>query len=191
MKIGYALCGSFCTHKASLAALRELLAMGHDVTPFLSPAAESCDTRFGTAKDLRNTLKEMTGHAPVTSIVDAEPYGPKKPLDLFIIAPCTGNTLSKLANGMSDTAVSLAAKAHLRSDRPLLIALASNDAMSANLKNIATLLQRKSVYFVPMKQDDPEKKPHSLVADFTMLARGVEGVLSYGSQLRPLFLTEK
>ncbi len=187
MKIGYAICGSFCTHKRSLAALDLLLSRGHDVTAFLSPVAAESDTRFGTASSLVAALKHKTGRPPVLSVVEAEPYGPKTPLDLLIIAPCTGNTLAKLANGMSDTAPALVAKAHLRCDRPLLLALASNDAMSANLKNIATLLQRKSVYFLPMQQDDPVQKPHSLVADFSLMEEGVLLAMR-GEQIRPLFL---
>ena len=123
----------------------------------------------------------------VHTVVGAEPLGPKRPLELLILSPCTGNTLAKIALGITDTAITMAAKAHLRQDRPLLIALASNDSLSANLANVARLITRKGVYFVPMAQDDPEHKPHSLVADFTLLSDCVSAALA-GKQIRPLFL---
>lgn len=185
--IGYALCGSFCTHAVSLRALETLLAAGCDVQPIVSETAATTDTRFGCAKDLLQKLEEMTGRPPIASIWEAEPLGPKIPLDALIIAPCTGNTLAKLAHGITDTAVCMAAKAHLRGGRPLLIALASNDALSANLGNLAMLLQRKNVFFVPLSQDDPVGKPHSLVADFTKLHDAYTAMCA-GKQLRPLFI---
>ena len=132
-------------------------------------------------------MSELCERPIIHSIADAEPIGPKGYLDLLIIAPCTGNTLAKIANGITDTSVTMATKAHLRCDRPLLIALASNDAMSQNLPNIARLLQRKSVYFVPMKQDDPEHKPHSLIADFSRVGECLEAAI-LGRQMRPIFL---
>ena len=185
--IGYAFCGSFCTLSHSLAALRRLCAEGADILPIFSERVAMTDTRFWQAKDFRNTVETMCGRRAVDSIVAAEPLGPTTPLDALVIAPCTGNTLAKMAQGITDTCVTMAAKAHLRCDRPTLIALASNDSMSANLANIATLLQRKQVFFVPMRQDDPEKKPHSLVADFTYLPECLTAALA-GHQLRPLFL---
>lgn len=185
--IGYALCGSFCTHEASLRALDSLLAAGYDVQPIVSETAAATDTRFGTAGDLLKTLEAMTGRPPIATIREAEPLGPKIPLDALIIAPCTGNTLAKLAHGITDSAVCMAAKAHLRGGRPLLIALASNDALSVNLGNLALLLQRKNVFFVPLTQDDPVGKPHSLVADFSKLADAFASMLA-GKQLRPLFI---
>ncbi len=185
--IGYAFCGSFCTLSHSLAALRRLCAEGADILPIFSERVAMTDTRFWQAKDFRDTVETMCGRRAVDSIVAAEPLGPTTPLDALVIAPCTGNTLAKMAQGITDTCVTMAAKAHLRCDRPTLIALASNDSMSANLANIATLLQRKQVFFVPMRQDDPEKKPHSLVADFTYLPECLTAALA-GHQLRPLFL---
>ena len=185
--IGYALCGSFCTHAASLKTLELLLAAGNDVLPIVSETAASTDTRFGTAKNLLETLEQMTGRPPITTIREAEPLGPKIPLEALIISPCTGNTLAKLAHGITDTAVCMAAKAHLRCGRPVLIALASNDALSANLGNLALLLQRKNVFFVPLSQDDPIQKPHSLVADFKKLPAAYTAMRA-GKQLRPLFL---
>ena len=185
--IGYAFCGSFCTLSHSLAALRRLCAEGADILPIFSERVSEPDTRFWQAKDFRDTVETMCGKRAVDSIVAAEPLGPATPLDALVIAPCTGNTLAKMAQGFTDTCVTMAAKAHLRCDRPTLIALASNDSMSANLANIATLLQRKQVFFVPMRQDDPEKRPHSLVADFTYLPECLTAALA-GHQLRPLFL---
>ncbi len=184
--IGYAMCGSFCTHKASLEALRAV-ASSHDVLPILSFNAASTDTRFGTARDLIDTVSSITGHEPVMTIKDAEPLGPKRPLDALIISPCTGNTLAKLACAITDTPVTMAAKAHLRTDRTLLIALASNDALAANLSNIGSVLVRKNIFFVPMRQDDVVAKPHSLVADFTLVPEALDAALA-GRQLRPLFL---
>lgn len=176
MKIGYALCGSFCTHAQSMAVL-ETLVKTYTVVPILSEHAAYTDTRFGKAADLRQRLTMLCGRGPICTIADAEPLGPAEPLDLLVIAPCTGNTLAKLAHGITDTAVTMAAKAHLRADRPLLLALATNDALSANLGNIAVMRGRKHVYFVPLAMDDPVKKPHSLVADFSAIPREIERLL--------------
>ncbi len=185
--IGYAFTGSFCTHKRSLESMWQLLLSGYEILPIVSETVLATDTRFGNAKDLLRDLESMTGRAVISTVRDAEPLGPKTPLDALIVAPCTGNTLAKVANGITDTAVTMAVKAHLRTDRPLLIALASNDAMAANLKNIAAMLTRRSVYFVPLHQDDPVGKPHSLVADFDRLPHAFEAMME-GKQLRPLFL---
>ena len=187
MKIVFAVCGSFCNHKNALNALKEIISKGHEVTPVLSEIVCNTDTRFGKCEDWINKIEELCGKSIIHTISDAEPLGPKISLDALIIAPCTGNTLAKLANGITDTPVCMAAKAHLRSDRPLIISLATNDAMSANLGNIATLLARKNIYFVPMKQDDPEKKPHSLVADLSLLPQTINDALS-GKQTRKLFI---
>ena len=187
MLLGYALCGSFCTHSASLDALCRLLAAGHDVVPIVSERVASTDTRFGRAQDLLARLHSLTGRECISSVREAEPLGPVSPLDALIIAPCTGNTLAKMARGITDSAVTMAAKAHLRTDRPLLIALATNDAMSANLSSLAAMLTRKGVYFVPMRQDDPEKKPHSLVADFARIDDALV-MMMQGRQIRPLFI---
>ena len=185
--IGYAMCGSYCTHGASLEELRGLSERGYDILGIVSENVFSTDTRFGKACDLVRSVTEVCGREVVHTIVGAEPLGPKVVLDALVICPCTGNTLAKLAAGITDTAVCMAAKAHLRSDRPLLIALASNDAMSANLQNIATLLNRKNVFFVPVRQDDPTSKPHSLVADFAQVPTALEQAL-VGRQMRKLFL---
>ncbi len=185
--IGFALCGSYCTHAAALAQLDALLQKGYDVVPIVSERVWQTDTRFGTAEVLCKSLAAKCGKEVIHTIRDAEPLGPAKPLSALVICPCTGNTLAKLAAGVTDSAVCMAAKAHLRSDRPLLLALASNDAMSANLQNIAALLNRKNVFFVPVRQDDPTSKPHSLVAEFSLVPQALEGALS-GKQMRKLFL---
>ena len=186
--IGYAFSGSFCTLSHSLAALRRLRADGEDILPIMSESVFSTNTRFWQADEFYRTVKQLCGGKDaIHTIVDAEPLGPKTPLDALIICPCTGNTLAKMADGITDTSVTMAAKAHLRSDRPLIIALASNDALSANLKNIATLLSRKHVYFVPLKQDDPQNQPQSLVADFSLLLPTFQWAME-GKQYRKLFL---
>ncbi len=176
MKIGYALCGSYCTHAKSIAVLEGLVET-YTVVPILSENVAHTDTRFGKAADLVQVLTSLCGRAPICTIAEAEPLGPAEVLDLLVIAPCTGNTLAKLAHGITDTAVTMAAKAHLRSDRPLLLALATNDALSANLGNIATMRSRKHVYFVPLAMDDPVHKPHSLVADFSSIPGEIDKLL--------------
>lgn len=185
--IGYAFCGSFCTLDKSLGTLEALAASGHEIVPIMSENVYSTDTRFFAAEDFKRRVRAITGRDIVHTIKDAEPLGPKTPLEALIIAPCTGNTLAKLAGGITDTAVTMAAKAHLRTDRPTLIALASNDAMSQNLANIARLVTRRSIYFVPLVQDDVSRKPHSLVADFSRIHEAFSAMME-GRQLRPLFL---
>ncbi len=184
--IGYAFCGSFCTHRQSLDKLKTLKELGYDILPIMSENVYNTDTRFGRARDLISSVEEITGNKVINSIVEAEPLGPKVKLDALVISPCTGNTLAKIARGITDTTVTMSAKAHLRSDRPLVIALCSNDALSANLQNISILLERKNVFFVPLKQDDPTNKPHSLVCDYTQLEKTLEYALSR-KQLQPLF----
>ena len=184
--IGYAFCGSFCTLTRSLAELRRLRDAGYELQPIMSEHVYSLDTRFWAAKAFRDKVTDICRRDIIHTIIDAEPLGPKTPLDALIVAPCTGNTLAKVAAGITDSAVTMAVKAHLRCDRPTLIALASNDALSQNLHNIATVMVRKSVYFVPMKQDDPEKKPYSLIADFELIPDALEAARR-GRQLRPIF----
>ena len=188
--IGYAICGSFCTFSQALLALEGLVKDGYEIQPIMSERAYSFDTRFWLASEFRERVESLCGRKIIHSIVDAEPLGPKNPLDSLIIAPCTGNTLAKMAHGITDSTVTMAAKAHLRQDRPLLIALCTNDGLSQNLANIAGLLTRKSVYFVPMRQDDPKGKPHSLVADLTLLPEAFCAAQK-SEQLRPLFLPPK
>ena len=185
--IGYALCGSFCTVPRSVEILEALCRAGYEVQPIISEITATTDTRFGKAATLLERVEAISGHKPIRGIPEAEPLGPAMPLEALVICPCTGNTLAKLAGGITDTTVCMAAKAHLRSDRPLLITLASNDALSANLRNIGTLLSRKNVYFTPLRQDDPISKPHSLVAEFSLVPAALEAALEC-RQLRPLFL---
>ena len=184
--IGYAFCGSFCTLSQSLESLEAMSRAGYEIQPVMSEITYESDTRFFTKEAFRSKVRELTGRQIIHTVKDAEPLGPTSPLSAMIIAPCTGNTLAKLANGITDSAVTMAAKAHLRQDRPLLIALASNDAMSHNLGNIGKLLLRKSVYFVPMRQDSPIGKPHSLVADFSRIEKCFAAMME-GKQIRPLF----
>lgn len=185
--IGYAICGSFCSFSATLAALEKLVLSGEEIQPIMSERAYFTDTRFWLADEFVSRVQSLCGREVIHTIADAEPLGPIKPLDELIISPCTGNTLAKLSLGITDSAVTMAAKAHLRCDRPLLIALATNDGMSQNLSSLGALLSRKSVYFLPMRQDDPVKKPHSLVADFSRLPEAL-AAMREGRQLRPLFI---
>lgn len=170
MKIVFCLCGSFCTFGRGIAELEKLAAAGHEIIPVMSFNAYETDTRFGSAAMFRERIVAAACREVIHTISGAEPIGPVMKPDLTIIAPCTGNTLAKLANGITDTPVTMAAKSTLRCDLPLVIALATNDALSANLSNIANMRNRKNVHFVPMEMDDPENKPHSLVADFEKLS---------------------
>ena len=184
--IGFAMCGSYCTHAQALAQLDTLLQKGYDVVPIMSERVWETDTRFGTAHALRQSVEAKCGNEIIHTIKDAEPLGPARPLSALVICPCTGNTLAKLAAGITDSPVTMAVKAQLRCNRPVVIALATNDALSANLKNIGLLMSRKNIYFVPMKQDDPEKKPHSLVCDFDMLKPTMLSAFA-GRQIMPIF----
>ncbi len=186
-KVGLALCGSYCTYEQVFAEV-ESLRERFELIPILSDTAAETDTRFGRAAEHIRHLMELTGRRVITTVAEAEPLGPKEPMELLIIAPCTGNTLAKLAHGITDSAVTMAAKAHLRNGRPLLIAFSSNDALSASAENIGKLLNRKSVYFVPFRQDDPEKKPRSAQADFSLLLPAAEAALR-GEQLQPILRT--
>lgn len=184
--IGYCFCGSFCTVSKSVGILRNLAAEGNALLPIMNESVYSTDTRFGKAVDTIHTVEDICKVPVIHTIVDAEPLGPEISLDMLVVAPCTGNTLAKLAAGITDSPVTMAVKAQLRCNRPVVIALATNDALSANLKNIGLLMSRKNIYFVPMKQDDPEKKPHSLVCDFDMLKPTMVSAFA-GRQIMPIF----
>lgn len=184
--IGWAFCGSFCTMSKGISCL-EKLCKKNDVVPIFSYSVQNTVTRFGTPEQFRKQVEKACKNEVLTSIETCEPIGPKNFLSALIIAPCTGNTLAKIASGITDTPVTMAAKAHLRNEKPLIIALATNDAMSANFKNLASLIERKNVYFVPLSQDDPINKPSSLVADFTRIEETLEYAMR-GVQIRPLFL---
>ena len=185
--IGFALCGSFCTHSKAMEALEQVKARYARVVPIVSQVVADTDTRFGTAHDLMREMERICDHRVISSVKAAEPIGPQKLLDLLIICPCTGNTLGKLAAGVTDTSVTMAAKAHLRNQRPLLIAPSTNDGLAASAVSIGALLPRKYIYFVPFGQDDPVKKPASLVADFSQVADAAQAALE-GRQLQPLLL---
>lgn len=184
MTIGFALCGSFCTYRQVFPVI-EALAQEHRVIPILSPAAACTDTRFGQAADHIHRLTEICHQAPLTALPEVEPIGPKRLLDILVIAPCTGNTLAKLANGIADTPVTMAAKSHLRNGKPILIGISTNDGLSTAAENIGKLLARKHFYFVPFGQDDAYGKPCSLVAKFEKLPQALEAALE-GYQLQPI-----
>lgn len=184
-KIGYAICGSFCTFAQSFKQIEKLLSLEAEVTPILSFNASTLDTRFGTAKEHITYLEALCNKKIIASIVDAEPIGPKKMFDILIVAPCTGNTLAKLATGVTDTPVTMAVKSHLRNGNPVVLALATNDALAGAAKNLGLLESTRNYYFVPMYQDDYENKPTSMVADFEQIPETLLLALK-GKQLRPL-----
>lgn len=186
-KIGIAICGSFCTFSQTFEQMKNLKALNADLTAIMSYHASSLDTRFGTAVNNIMTIESICGKGVIDTIPLAEPVGPKKMFDLLIVAPCTGNTLAKLAAGITDTPVTMAVKSHLRNGRPVLIAVSTNDALSASAKNIGLLMNTKNIYFVPFGQDDHEKKPTSLVADFSRIPEAAQAALE-GRQIQPLII---
>lgn len=186
LRIGLAMCGSFCTFDKVL-SIAEGWADQYDITGILSETAATTDTRFGAAADHSRRLEALTGKPVMTSITDAERVGPGKLFDVLVIAPCTGNTLAKIAHGITDTAVTMAAKAHLRNGRPLCIAFTTNDGLSVTLQNVGALMVRKNIYFVPFHQDDPIGKPNSLAADFTKLEQTFQAAVHH-NQLQPVLI---
>lgn len=187
LKIGFAMCGSFCTFLNALDTLRSLAAAGHDITPIMSYNAYTTDTRFGNASYFISEIENITGKKIICTISDAEPIGPKRMTDILVIEPCTGNTLAKLANGISDTPVTLAAKSQLRNSRPVLIALATNDALANSAKNIGLLQNCKNIFFVPYGQDDSLAKPNSMIADFSKTSEAIFEALE-GKQIQPVII---
>lgn len=187
VRVGFALSGSFCTYAQTMGALESLVEAYGDVLPIMSEFAASTDTRFGTAQDFKDRIEQLCGRQMLTNILSVEPIGPRKLLDVLVIAPCTGNTLAKLAAGIADSAVTMAAKAHLRNGRPVVLAISTNDGLGAAARNVGELLCRKHYYFVPFRQDDPVGKPTSLVADLTKLPQTVEEALQ-GRQIQPMLL---
>ena len=185
--VGFAVCGSFCTHHRAMEALEAVKARYDHVIPIVSEVVADTDTRFGTAHDLMREMERICDHRVIATQKEAEPIGPKGLLDLLIIAPCTGSTLGKLACGIADTTVTLAAKAHLRNCRPILLAPSTNDGLAASARNLGQLMARKYIYLVPFRQDDPEEKPASLVADFSLVADAAQAALE-GRQLQPVLL---
>lgn len=186
-KIGFALTGSFCTIQDVMVELERLVFLGADVTPILSNSVATINSRFGRAEDTRKRVELITGKPCIETIAEAEPIGPKRMLDLLIIAPCTGNTLGKIANGITDTSVTMASKANLRNQMPVVLAIATNDGLSGSAKNLGLLLNTKNLYFVPFGQDDPEKKTTSLVARFGLIVPTIELALE-GKQIEPLLV---
>ena len=190
LKIGFALTGSFCTFSKVIPEVANLVKEGAIVIPIMSENAQSMDTRFGKANDFIHSLEEITGQKLIKNINEAEPIGPKNLLDAMIIAPCTGNTISKLANGITDTCVTMAAKANMRNSKPVIVAISTNDALGTNAKNIGMLANMKNIYLVPFQQDDPIKKQCSLVAKMDMVIPTVKKALD-GEQIQPLVLGHK
>lgn len=185
IKLGFAVTGSFCTFQPMLRSMEACREQDFDIFPILSPAAAGTDTRFGKAADFLEKIRQISGREPILDIPGAEPIGPKKMFDILLAAPCTGNTLAKLACGITDNAVTMAVKSHLRGQRPVVLAISTNDALSGSAANIGKLLNRRHYYFVPFRQDDPVKKPTSLVADFSQIPQTLFAALE-GRQLQPL-----
>ena len=188
MNIGFALCGSFCTFSKAFEAMKAVASI-HTVTPIFSFNAARIDSRFGTAQEHLQQVRELCGCEPLCTIEQVEPIGPKQLLDALVIAPCTGNTLAKLAHSIADTPVTMAAKSHLRNGRPVVIAVSTNDALAGAAENIGRLMGRKHYYFVPFGQDDPKGKPTSMVADFDLLLPTLEAALE-GRQLQPVLVNK-
>ncbi len=186
--IGIALTGSLCTFDKAFEEIEHLLAENANVYPVLSFNSQKINSRFGKALDFYDKLKKLTGKDPITAIEDAEPIGPENLLDILAIIPCTGNTLAKLAGGITDTPVLMAAKAHIRNNKPLVISIATNDALGLNLKNIGTLLNTKNIYFVPFGQDNPNSKPKSMIAHTHLLTLTLESALE-GKQIQPVVIS--
>ena len=187
MKIGYAFCGSFCTFEKSIAELEKIVKDGAIVTPIMSFTAFDTDTRFGKAADINKRIEDICGNKIISTIEGAEPIGPKKMFDILIVAPCTGNTVAKLAAGIIDTPVTMAVKSHIRNTKPVVLAIATNDALAGSAKNIGMLLNYRNFYFVPYGQDNFSAKPNSLVADFSLLGDTVL-LAAKGKQIQPLLL---
>ena len=184
-RVGVALTGSFCTYEKVFKELQKLTDQGALVQTIFSDAATTIDSRFGKAEDFMKKAEEITGNKPITTISDAEPIGPGNLLDILVLFPCTGNTIAKLANGITDTPALMAAKAHLRNNKPLLISISTNDALGVNMKNIGLLLNAKNIYFIPFGQDNPEKKPNSMIAHTELLIPSLETALE-GRQYQPI-----
>lgn len=185
IRVGFAMCGSFCTFDRAIAQMKELAEQGFDILPVMSYNAFSTDTRFGTAQEVRDRIENICEKKIISTVKDAEPIGPKKMTDIMVVAPCTGNTAAKLANAVTDTPVTMAVKSHLRQSKPVLICIATNDALGASAQNIGKLMNTRHYYFVPFRQDDPLKKPNSLVADFEMLIPSLKEALEE-RQIQPL-----
>ena len=190
LNIGYCMCGSFCTLSDSLVQLQKLVDLGANVTPIMSYSVFKTDTKFGKASFFIDSVENITGKKIINTIETAEPIGPKNYLDIMVVSPCTGNTMAKLNHGITDTPVLMAIKAHLRNNKPVLIALATNDALGANLANIGGLINKKNFYFVPFSQDNFLKKPKSMISNFDKLTSAIELAIA-GIQLQPIIESPK
>lgn len=187
LKVGLAVTGSFCTFDKIEEVVKVLVDQGADIYPIFSTNVQTTDSRFGDTGEFMGRIAGMTDNKPILSVEEAEPIGPKGYLDVLLIAPCTGNTLAKLANGITDSPVLMAAKAHLRNSKPLVISISTNDAMGINFKNVGELFNIKNIYFVPFGQDDPVKKPTSLIAHTDLIPETLENALE-GKQIQPVIL---
>lgn len=185
VKIGWGIAGSFCNYEYVFPQIERLKELGADIYPIMSYNAASLDTKFGKSEGWNQKLKDITGKEIIQTIQDAEPVGPQLNLDIMVVAPCTGNTLAKLANAITDTPLTMACKAHLRNQRPLVLAIATNDALGANAKNLGLLLNMKNIYFVPFSQDDPYRKPNSMISNFEKIEETLEEALK-GKQIQPI-----
>lgn len=185
--LAYVICGSFCTMERSIKEMEKLSKSGYEIIPIMSYNAFNWDTKFGKALDFRLKIENICGKQIIHTIPDAEPIGPKKMADIMLIAPCTGNTLAKLTNGITDTPALMAAKSHLRINRPLVIALATNDALGASAQNLGKILNTKNVYMVPLKQDSPTIKPHSMVSNFDLIPEAIDMAIN-NKQIQPCFI---
>lgn len=187
IKLGFAICGSFCTINDAITEMTTLKNKGFDITPIFSEVVSKYDTRFTNAKELRETVEALCGKKVISSIVEAEPIGPKKLFDVLVVCPCTGNTLAKLANGITDSSVTMAVKAHLRNNKPVILTIATNDALGGSAKNIGYLLNMKNIYFTPFRQDDPKSKEKSIIADFSLINDTITEALK-GKQISPVLI---
>lgn len=187
LNIGFGFTGSFCTFQDSINQAKELIKLGAKIYPVFSFNAQSINSRFGKADEFIKTMEEITNNKAICTIEAAEPIGPKNMLDVFLVSPCTGNTLAKMNNGICDTPVLMAVKAHIRNNKPVVLAIATNDGLGTNLENIASMINRKHIYFVPFGQDDFEKKPKSLVAHFNKISKTLEDAIK-GQQTQPILL---
>lgn len=187
MNIGFGITASYCTHEQILKPLQDLVSGGNNVYPIVTDNVLKYDTRFGKAEDFLKKIKTITNNEVISNIVQAEPLGPKNLIDVLVVAPCTGNTLSKLANAVSDNAVTLTAKSLMRNNKPVVIGVSTNDGLGLSMCNIAKLLNTKNFYFVPFKQDDPQNKPKSLISDWSKISQTVEHALE-GKQIQPIMM---
>lgn len=189
LKIGFAITGSFCTFKKVIPEVEKLVSEGADVYPIISDVVDKYETRFANPQELKQRLKNITGKNIIRTIVEAEPIGPKSMFDILVVAPCTGNTIAKLSNSIADTPVTMACKSHLRNNRPVVIAISTNDGLGGNAKNIGLLMNMKNIYMVPYKQDNPSSKPYSLAADTSLIISTILEALK-GKQLQPVLICE-